>query len=110
MENKLITDLATNFIEEHWDDIIEDDAKKINYELVSKAEMLETIQKHYDIAGWVISEVMDWGCKENYMKQYLIEYSIDKHVIRVEDTYFTMSDDFIYVEVKPKFKRVMYFE
>ena len=31
----LITNLAVKFIEEHWDDIINKDAKQINYNQVS---------------------------------------------------------------------------
>lgn len=106
----LITNLAVKFIEEHWDDIINKDAKQINYNQVSKDEMLEAIHNDYEIACWIISEVMSWGCNKNYLRQYIIEGDSDRHVIKIEDTYFMMSDDYVYVEVEPKFKTVIYFE
>ena len=108
--NKLITNLAIKFIEEHWDEIINKDAKQINYKEVTKDEMLETISNDYEIAGWIISEVMNWGCHKNYLRNYIVEGDSDRHVIKIEDTYFIMSDDYAYVEVKPKFKTVIYFE
>lgn len=104
----LITNLATKFIEEHWDEI---DLKKVEI-TGTKEEYLKEISNFY-IACWVISEVMSWGCKINYHKQYEVETeSASTHygVIKIEDTYFMMTDDWIYVEVKPKFKTVIYFE
>lgn len=109
----LITNLATKFIEEHWDDITNKDAKQLNYNQVSKDEMLEAIQNDYEIACWVISEIMSWGCKINYHEQYEVETDPNTThygVIKIEDTYFMMSDDYVYVKVEPKFKTVIYFE
>lgn len=108
--NKLVTDLAIRFVEEHWDEITNKHGKQINYNQVSKDEMLEAIKADYDIAGWIISEVMSWGCNKNYLRQYIIEGDSDEHVIKVEDTYFRMSDNYNYVKVEPKFKTVVYFE
>ena len=107
-ENKLITGLAIRFVEEHWDEINLTKAQ-INHK---QHEFIEIIKTDYNIACWIISEVMSWGCNKNYLRQYIIEGDSDEHIIKVEDTYFRMSDNYNYnyVKVEPKFKTVVYFE
>jgi len=104
----LITNLAIKFIEEHWDEIMKDLVVSF-----TKESLLNDIKTDYQIASWVVSEVMMWGTSTDYHKQYSVEYDQkenDRGVIKIEDTYFIMSDDYAYVEVKPKFKTVIYFE
>ena len=104
----LITNLAIKFIEERWHEIIKDLIASY-----TKESLLNDIKNDYQTASWVVSEVMMWGTSTDYHKQYSVEYDQkenDRGVIKIEDTYFMMSDDYEYIKVEPKFKTVMYFE
>lgn len=114
-EEKIITNIISNFVKEHWDkiDVIRCELKQ------SKEEFLEEVNTNFQTAMWVLSEVSDWGLKgekkyfeELYVKQ---ETETDFHVLKIEDKYIKMKwfhkeskykVDFI----EPKTKTVIYFE
>jgi len=123
-----IVRLATKFVTDHWDNI-----DKINCEILqSKASFLHTIKDNLksstnkvSIAGWVVSELMVWatsevrnGRKFDFQKQYRVENDNDLIILKIGKKYFKYLhqntseniESFTFVEIKPKYKRVLYFE
>lgn len=106
---KEIIELATSFINEHWEDIsirLREDVLK-----GSKEKALTSLKKDYTIASWIVCECMNWGCNTNYLKHYKVEAESDRTVFMIKAKYFMYdraSDSL--KEVFPKTKQVLYFE
>lgn len=103
---KVITNFAVKFLTEHWEEI--------NLKAVHISEPKQTIinrtKKDYDFAIWVITEVMVWGTKTDYLKSYEQANEDDDLIIKIDERYFLFEfrpDRF--TEVFPKFKQVLYF-
>lgn len=102
-----IKKLAIDFIESHWDEI---DLKKV--EITDfKQKFINKIVKQDDLAWWVVIEVMNWGCKKNYLEEHIVSREYGSYcVIKIDDRYFQPTETFHYKEVFPKTKTVIYFE
>ena len=42
------------------------------------------------MAGWIITEVMNWGTPIDYVKAYKVENDNEHFIIKVEDRYFAL--------------------
>lgn len=105
---KVITNFAVKFLTEHWEEI--------NLKAVHISEPKQTIinrtKKDYNFAIWVITEVMVWGTKTDYLRPYEQANEDDDLIIKIDERYFkflsTKKGD-TFIEVFPKFKQVLYF-
>jgi hypothetical protein len=105
---KLIIDLATDFVQNHYDEV--SDTYKSDRE--TKEELMDDIIEDYYTASWVISELMHWTKDENQEK-YIDRYNVECDntlVIKIDNTYFKLNDDRCFVKAEPKTKTVVYFD
>lgn len=102
-----LVNLAISFLENHWDEI---DLKGTEIEQ-SKMDFIKKVAKSPYLTSWVISEVMSWGCNEDYLKKYEIDYP-DFFVIQVDNKFFKMNSEYIFERIEPKtrVKTEIYFE
>ena len=101
MGNKILDSFAINFIENHFDEI---DLKKCDWNIKTKDQAIKEIKKNDYMAGWIITEVMDWGTPIDYAKAYKVENDNDHFIIKVEDRYFALDYENInyFKEVFPR--------
>lgn len=102
-----IKKLAINFIESHWDEI---DLVKVEI-TDSKQKFINRLKKQDDLAWWVVTEVMSWGCKKDYIQEHIVSWEDGQYcIIKADERYFQNDGNFHYKEVFPKTKTVIYFE
>lgn len=105
---QVITDFAVKFLTEHWEEI---NLKAVHIK-GSKEKEINRAKKDFHYACWIITEVMVWGTKIDYLREYEQDNEDDDLIIKIEDRYFkflsTKKGD-TFVEVFPKFKQVLYF-
>ena len=112
MENKekLLTNFAVSFIEDHWNEI---DLVKTDI-VDTKEELINQLKNDYRLCEWIISEVMSWGCKTDYLIKCEVENLIDFPTVwKFNDSYFSIdyTDKYYgFKEVFPKEKTIIYFE
>ena len=70
MRNKILDSFAINFIENHFDEI---DLKKCDWNIKTKDQAIKEIKKNDYMAGWIITEVMNWGTPIDYAKEFKVE-------------------------------------
>lgn len=101
MRNKILDSFAINFIENHFDEI---NLKKCDWNIKTKEQAIKEIKKNNYMAGWIITEVMNWGTSINYAKKYKIENDEEHFIIKIEERYFAFDYKNIYYfkEVFPK--------
>ena len=101
MRNKILDSFAINFIENHFDEI---DLKKCDWNIKTKDQAIKEIKKNDYMAGWIITEVMNWGTPIDYIKAYKVENDNEQFIIKVEDRYFTLDYENIsyFKEVFPR--------
>jgi len=107
---KEIKNFAIKFIKEHWQEI-----DLVNCEITeTKPQIIKRIKEDLDFAGWIILEVMCWGTKKNYLKECVVETWQEESsyiVIKLGKKYFQYTGEGnLFKEVKPKWKKVLYFE
>ena len=101
--NELIT-LATMLIYTFYHTIKPDDS----YVIESKEELLEKILNNDEqLIGWVLTELMVWGCDKNYMQHYMVNqdqvhpYNKGEFIFFAENKYYKPSgENFKLKEVK----------
>ena len=105
---QIITDFAVKFLNEHWEEI---NLKAVHIKGLKEKE-INRAKKDFHYACWIITEVMVWGTKIDYLREYEQDNEDDDLIIKIEDRYFkflsTKKGD-TFVEVFPKFKQVLYF-
>lgn len=124
-----IIKLATKFINENWDRI---DKTIDDIFIQTKHSILHTIKNNVksstnpvSIAGWIVSEIMVWGASDirngrsfDFQKEYRVENDNDLIILKIGKKYFKYQNEnsvekiepFTFVEIKPKYKKVLYFE
>ena len=95
---------AVEFLEEHWDEIDKKDTEITD----SKEKFIDKVKESDPLAWWVLTEVMYWGCKKNYLKEFIVQE--DPWTIKIGNQYFQVSQFDEYKEVFPKMKTIPYFE
>ena len=102
-----IQKLAYKFVQSHWDDINKDKTEVI----MSKSKVLRAIRSTEWYGGWIVCEVMSWGCNIDYRAQYEVDYD-GWLVLKIGRKYYQLGggDGFTFTEVKPKYRKVIYFE
>jgi len=101
MRNIIIDSFAINFIENHFDEI---DLKKCDWNITTKEQAIKEIKKNDYMAGWIITEVMNWGTPTDYAKQYKVENDEEHFIIKIDNRYFALDYENIhqFKEVFPK--------
>ena len=101
MRNKFLDSFAIDFIENHFDEI---DLVKCEWNIKTKEEAIEEIKKDDYMAGWIITEVMNWGTPIDYIKEYMVENDAEHFIIKIDERYFALDYDDIHYfkEVFPK--------
>lgn len=97
---KLLEDFAVKFINEHFSEL---DLDRLDWD-VTKEEAVEEIKNKPFMVGWVISEVMSWGTKVDYISKYVVENENEDFLIKIEGRFFLIdykNRNFFY-EVFPK--------
>jgi hypothetical protein len=87
MKNKILNSFAITFIENHFDEI---DLKKCYWNIKTKDQAIKEIKKNDYMAGWIITEVMNWGTSIDYAKEYKVENDDDHVIIKIENRYFAL--------------------
>ena len=55
------------------------------------------------MAGWIITEVMNWGTPIDYIKEYMVENDEEHFIIKIDERYFALDYENIHFkEVFPK--------
>jgi len=85
MRNKILDSFAINFIENHFDEI---DLKKCEWSITTKEQAIKEIKNKGYMAGWIITEVMNWGTPTDYAKQYKVDNDEEHFIIKIDDRYF----------------------
>lgn len=101
MRNKFLDSFAINFIENHFDEI---NLKECEWNVKTKKQAIEEIEKNDYMAGWIITEVMNWGTPIDYIKEYKVENDEDHFIIKINERYFALDYENIHYfkEVFPK--------
>jgi len=101
MRNKILDSFAINFIENHFGEI---DLKKCDWNIKTKGQAIKEIKKNDYMAGWIITEVMNWGTPIDYAKQYKVENDEEHFIIKIDDRYFALDYENLHYfkEVFPK--------
>ena len=101
MRNKFLDSFAIDFIENHFDEI---DLVKCEWNIKTKEEAIEEIKKDDYMAGWIITEVMNWGTPIDYIKEYMVENDAEHFIIKIDERYFALDyeDIHYFKEVFPK--------
>ena len=101
MRNKFLDSFAINFIENHFDEI---NLKECEWNVKTKKQAIEEIEKNDYMAGWIITEVMNWGTPIDYIKEYKVENDEDHFIIKINERYFAFDYENIHYfkEVFPK--------
>ena len=107
-----VQQFAYDFVKENWEKI---DKKKVDLDTSTKAKTLKEIKKDETFAGWIICEVMDWGCDKNYLEQYEVpneDFSVWRFGNKVKNKFYRLAEGKFHrlIESKQKFKMVTYFE
>ena len=104
---KPIQKLAIAFLNKNWD-LIDKEKTEIT---VTKSALIKQIKTESWVAGWIVTEVMSWGCDTNFLKSYEVECD-DHFVIKIGKSYFQLvkGSYHYFKKVKPKFKKVAYFD
>lgn len=113
-KEKLLTDFAISFIEEHWDEI---DLNRTEI-TDTKEEFIDRLKSDYSFAEWIIQEVMVWGCRDSndnridYLQKYEIPNLDAFTVWKIDNRYFAIDfkNNYSFKEVFPKETTVIYFE
>jgi hypothetical protein len=87
MINKILDSFAINFIENHFNEI---DLKKCDWNIKTKEQAIKEIKMNDYMAGWIITEVMNWGTPIDYAKEYKVENDDDHFIIKIENRYFAI--------------------
>ena len=98
MRNKILDSFAINFIENHFDEI---DLKKCDWNIKTKDQAIKEIKKNDYMAGWIITEVMNWGTPIDYIKEFKVENDEDHFIIKIDERHFALD-----YENTPYFKEV----
>lgn len=105
---QVITNFAVKFLAEHWEEI---NLNAVHIQGTKEKEIRKAV-KNFGHTCWVITEVMVWGTKIDYLKPYEQANEDDDLIIKIDERYFkylsTKKGD-TFVEVFPKFKQVLYF-
>lgn len=98
MRNKILDKFAIDFINKNFEKI---DLKKLCWE-VTKLEAIKEIKENDFMAGWIITEVMSWGCEKDYLEEIRIKE--DPLIIKVKGNFFQLdpSDFHCFYEVIEK--------
>ena len=101
MRNKNLDSFAINFIENHFDEI---NLKECDWNIKTKEQAIKEIKKNDYMAGWIITEVMNWGTPIDYIKEYKVENDEDHFIIKINERYFAFDYENIHYfkEVFPK--------
>ena len=101
MRNKILDSFAINFIENHFDEI---NLKECEWNVKTKKQAIEEIEKNDYMAGWIITEVMNWGTPIDYIKEYKVENDEDHFIIKINERYFALDyeNPHYFKEVFPK--------
>lgn len=101
MRNKILNLFAINFIENHFNEI---ELKKCDWNIKTKEQAIKEIKKNDYMAGWVITEVMNWGTPIDYIKEYKIENDDEDFIIKIDGKYFALDyeNSNYFKEVSPK--------
>lgn len=98
---------AIDFISSHWDEIKLEEVEITD----TKQKFINRIKKQDELAWWVLTEVMYWGCERDYTSELIAETSDSGYwVLKIEDRYFQNDGTFKGKEVFPKTKTIIYFE
>ena len=87
MRNKILDTIANNFIKNHFDEI---DLKKCDWNIKTKEEAIKEIKKNDYMAGWIITEVMNWGTPINYIKEFKVENDEEHFIVKISERYFAL--------------------
>jgi len=92
---------AINFIENHFDEI---DLKKCDWNVKTKKAAINEIKKKDYMAGWIITEVMNWGTPVDYIGEYKVENDEEHFIIKINGRYFALDYENVHYfkEVFPK--------
>lgn len=75
-----------NFVKNHYDELKETPEM---YGFNNKSDMLGCIKQNEGDAAWAFFELMDWGMKTDYKKDYLVGYMEDyTPVYKIDNVYF----------------------
>ena len=87
MRNKILDELAINFIKNHFNEI---DLGKCDWNIKTKEQAIKEIKKNDYMAGWIITEVMHWGTPIDYAEEIKVENDEDHFIIKVNERYFAI--------------------
>lgn len=89
MRNEVLDLFAINFINTHFDEI---DLKKVEWNVKTKKQAIKDIKGKDYMAGWVITEVMQWGTPIDYTKGIKVEMDEENpyFVVKIDDRYFAL--------------------
>lgn len=101
--------VVIDFINNHWHEVINLHADDYD----TKKEILKLVKTDRIYLEWVFREVMDWGCKINYLKSYIVTECSENgyKVFKIKNKYYQYNEQTNFLEeVKPKYRKVLYFE
>ena len=101
MRNKILDSFAINFIENHFDEI---NLKECEWNVKTKNQAIKEIKKHDYMAGWIITEVMNWGTPIDYAKEFKVENDEGHFIVKIDEKFFALDYENIYYlkEVFPR--------
>lgn len=101
MRNKILDSFAINFIENHFDEI---DLKKCDWSIKTKEQAIKEIKKNDYMAGWIITEIMNWGTPIDYAKDFKVKNDEEHFIVKIDERYFALDYENInyFKEVFPR--------
>ena len=101
MRNKILDKFTIDFINNHFEEL---DLEKLDWKVNEIKDAIKEIKKNDFMAGWIITEVMSWGCNKNYQKEITVENEEEHFIVKIDNRYFALDYDNIhyFYEVFPK--------
>lgn len=101
MRNKTLDKFTIDFINNHFEEL---DLEKLDWKVNEIKDAIKEIKKNDFMAGWIITEVMSWGCNKNYQKEITVENEEEHFIVKIDNRYFALDYDNIhyFYEVFPK--------
>ena len=70
----------------------------------TKEQAIKEIKKNDYMAGWIITEVMNWGTPIDYAKEFKVENDEGHFIVKIDERFFALDYENIYYlkEVFPR--------
>ena len=101
--------VVIDFINNHWNEVV--NLRSDDY--FTKKEILKIVKVDRIYLEWVFGEIMYWGCVIDYLSPFIVLDCDEEgsRVYKIKNTYYKHNVETTFLDkVKPKYRKVLYFD